>query len=195
MGLFSKKKEATPPLDMVEHTARTIEELKDIDDAAGIEPNTTHGILRDGSVVGLVTSTVAFMHDDDSDCEYDIVGESQYTGWLTMIRDNFGTRGQRGSVRVTAVLVRDILNEYDENAVAVTVTTRRVGFVPAADAPALSTLLGQLDEVDCMGLQVPCEIGWGEGERYAYVGVRLDLPADIGSATFEIVSREDIESA
>lgn len=173
MGLFGKKKEQParlPELSPVEVRADILNELAGMHGDDGWD----YGIWLDNRLVGMAADPLAFWHDDTTDVEYDIVGESNYMPWLRMIQ-SIAEPGER-EVRASAILVRDILNEYDPNAVAVTMTGRLVGYIPRADAPRIAGLLDQLAEVDVDGILVPACVGWDEGERRDIIGVRLDLP-------------------
>lgn len=182
MGIFSRKKEQAPQLAACEQVA---EQLFEISGSIG-DDGWDWLIFLDGQVVGMAKAPLGFWHDDESDCEYDIVGESHYLPWLTKLQ-GLAEPGER-EFNQPAILVRDATNEYDPNAVAATIGGRRVGYIRRDDAPRIAALLDDLAEREVLGLMVPARVGWGAGDRSSVIGVRLDLPDSVSDpdVTFEI---------
>lgn len=173
MGLFGKKKqEATSTVDSCEALARQLDEVRETHQPDGGWP---WFIALDGRPVGLASAPLAFWQDSDTDCEYGVVGESHYMPWLKQIQA-IAEPGD-SELRVMAVLVRDQANEFDPNAVAVTMAGRRVGYLPAADSTKIAGLFAQLGEIGVQGIVVEASVGWGADRNR--IGVRLDISPSV----------------
>lgn len=179
MGFFGKK-QAKPQLSPEIECEKLADRLSDPASIDRSREEWEWAIFVDGELAGMACPPIAFMHDSENDCEYEIVGESHYLDWLRMVRQALGgDPANAGDGSMGAILVRDFENEYDDHAVAVTIGGRRVGYIPRGDARFFANLLERLAEVDVMGIQVPAEVGWAGGERSDVIGVRLDLPPQL----------------
>ena len=104
--------------------------------------------------------------------KYNVVGESHYNANLRAVLKEEGYRvADGGECYLKAMLLCEPNNQYDPNAVAVVISTRRVGYIQKEDAKALSPKLKALAE-NGQVLFVDAVIGWRDPMK---IGVRLDL--------------------
>jgi hypothetical protein len=104
--------------------------------------------------------------------QYNVVGESNYNANLRAVLKEEGIdAGVPGEFETTAMLLCEPRNQFDPNAVAVVVNTRRVGYIPKEDAKGLSPQLQQM-AAGGQVLFVKAVLGWNDP---MVIGVRLDL--------------------
>lgn len=103
---------------------------------------------------------------------YNVVGESNYNANLRAVLAEEGYDvNEGGECYLKAMLLCEPQNKYDPNAVAVVISSRRVGYIPKVDAQALAPKLMQV-AADNKVLFVDAVIGWGDPD---VIGVRLDM--------------------
>lgn len=109
---------------------------------------------------------------NDDKYAFDVVGESHYQRALSLIA---GPKEDWGKAfECTAKIIREPNNKYDQNACAVRIDGKKVGYIPRADNKWLVREFGD----SAFPMDVPAIIvgGWrGEGSEGDY-GVRLELP-------------------
>jgi hypothetical protein len=104
--------------------------------------------------------------------QYNVVGESNYNANLRAILQEEGIEvNGGGEFETISMLLCEPRNNFDPNAVAVTINNRRVGYIPKEDARDLSP---QLQAMAAAGqvLVVKAVVGWNDP---MVIGVRLDL--------------------
>lgn len=139
-------------------------------------------IAMNDRLVGLAAEPLAFWRDEETDCQYNVVGESHYMPWLKKLQ-SLAEPGEQ-ELRAFAILVRDFENQFDSNAVAVTVGGRRVGYIPSVDAATMVNLFTDLDTIGVTGIMVVAVIGWGRDRDR--IGVRLDIAPSLSEPTTEL---------
>lgn len=104
-----------------------------------------------------------------------VVGESRYTPQLKRITKRLGG-GPTGEAMTTAIVTAEPQNQYDANAVKVTIDGDTVGYLPREDAVDYSPALLRLAAHDIC-VAVPARVwwgGWGDDDDWT-ASVRLDL--------------------
>lgn len=127
------------------------------------------------SYVPKLPATAPVLHwSDNGRYQVEVVAESRYQD---LIRQLAGAHGDQGAeVRLTAVLVPDDLNPYEERAVVVFINGQLVGYLAPKDALALRQRLAMKD---IAGQPTSCDAvirggGLWEGKRLNY-GLWLDI--------------------
>jgi hypothetical protein len=111
---------------------------------------------------------------DDSEYDYDVVGESYRRDNLTaLIRAHkaFNT----GQIFSMAVLELEPTNEFDSSAVKVVVEGTQVGYIPKFDSPAVTEMIKKSGK---KVYEVPVRIGWDTNSPSPLIGVRLALTVE-----------------
>jgi hypothetical protein len=121
--------------------------------------------ISDGSGLSIVSKA------DDSDYNYDVVGESYQRDHLTaLIRAH--NAFESGEIYSTAVLELEPTNPFDSNAVKVVVEGTQVGYIPKFDSPAVTEMVKKSGK---SSYEVPVRIGWDTNSPSPLIGVRLAL--------------------
>ncbi len=106
----------------------------------------------------------------DGTCDFEIVGEASYQDALEQIA---GRSDESAEHECRALLLADVENPFDDNAVRVTISGLTVGYVPRGDAPEVRALIHEHGPLECDALIVG---GWDRGARGSgHFGVRLDM--------------------
>ena len=108
---------------------------------------------------------------DDSDYNYDVVGESfQRDHLMALIRSHkaFST----GEIVATAVLVPEPTNEFDPTAVKVVIEGVQVGYIAKFDSAAVTKMIAKSGVKD---YEVPARIGFDPDSPAPLIGVKLSL--------------------
>ncbi len=121
--------------------------------------------VSDGSGLGIVSKA------DDSDYNYDVVGESFQRDHLTaLIRAH--NAFESGEIYSTAVLELEPTNPFDPYAVKVVVEGTQVGYIPKFDSPAVTEMVKKSGK---SSYEVPVRIGWDTNSPSPLIGVKLSL--------------------
>jgi hypothetical protein len=121
--------------------------------------------VSDGSGLSIVSKA------DDSEYNYDVVGESFQRDHLTaLIRAH--NAFESGEIYSTAVLELEPTNPFDPNAVKVVVEGTQVGYIPKFDSPAVTEMVKKSGK---SSYEVPVRIGWDTNSPSPLIGVRLAL--------------------
>jgi hypothetical protein len=121
--------------------------------------------VSDGSGISIVSKA------DNSDYNYDVVGESFQRDHLTaLIRAH--NAFESGEIYSTAVLELEPTNPFDENAVKVVVEGTQVGYIPKFDSPAVTEMVKKSGK---SSYEVPVRIGWDTNSPSPLIGVKLSL--------------------
>jgi hypothetical protein len=124
--------------------------------------------VGDGSGISIVSKA------DDSDYNYDVVGESYQRDHLTSLiraHNAFDT----GVIFSTAVLEMEPTNPFDQYAVKVVVEGTQVGYIPKFDSPAVTEMIKKSGK---SVYEVPVRIGWDTNSPSPLIGVRLQLKVE-----------------
>lgn len=103
------------------------------------------------------------------------VGESHYQAALEEVCGRRGRSWTEVNCEVTVILVPEPTNDYDANAVMVTVSGRHVGYLSRKDAKAYADVIALAHE---LGARPACRAlicGRGEGSETRNLGIFLDL--------------------
>ncbi|WP_140791475.1 hypothetical protein [Myxococcus xanthus] len=127
------------------------------------------------SALALVTTHQGKLTSLPRGAVVEVVGESHYQETLEALSEERTGRSQR--IATTAHLVRERVNRFDENAVAVVIEGRLVGYLSRADALGFRALI---EEMEARGEIAACAAtivgGWSRGERGSgKFGVKLDV--------------------
>jgi hypothetical protein len=121
--------------------------------------------VSDGSGISIVSKA------DDSDYNYDVVGESFQRDHLTaLIRAH--NAFESGEIYSTAVLELEPTNPFDPNAVKVVVEGTQVGYIAKFDSPAVTEMVKKSGK---SSYEVPVRIGWDTNSPSPLIGVKLAL--------------------
>ena len=102
--------------------------------------------------------------------EQEVVGEAYHQAAFEKI---CGPRCEEGeSLEVSVVLVPEPANQFDPNAVAVTVNGLTVGYLARSDASMYVQMFGK-KRLPCTGMIVG---GWENDKSKGHYGIRLDIP-------------------
>jgi hypothetical protein len=108
---------------------------------------------------------------DNSDYNYDVVGESFQRDHLTaLIRAH--SAFESGEIYSIAVLELEPTNPFDSNAVKVVVEGTQVGYIPKFDSPAVTEMVKRSGK---SSYEVPVRIGWDTNSPSPLIGVKLAL--------------------
>lgn len=144
--------------------------------------STTHEKKTNSSVIKIVGR---IKKDPENGYEFDIVGESFYQGALL---DIVGSKSE-DSVEILkpAVVMRDLSNTYDANAVAVYIDESKVGYIAKDEAKEFCDAIKRsgFDSNSAFDVQAMIVGGWkrGNGDEGKF-GVRLNVDPDLGITKF-----------
>ena len=114
------------------------------------------------------------MSDDNSDYNYDVVGESfQQDHLMALIRahEAFST----GEILATAVLEPEPTNEFDPTAVKVVVEGVQVGYIAKFDSAAVTKMIEKSGK---KVYEVPAKIGFDANSPTPLIGVKIALTVE-----------------
>ncbi len=121
--------------------------------------------ISDGSGISIVSKA------DDSDYNYNVVGESFQRDHLTaLIRAH--NAFESGEIYSTAVLELEPTNPFDPNAVKVVVEGTQVGYISKFDSSAVTEMVKRSGK---SRYEVPVRIGWDTNSPSPLIGVKLSL--------------------
>lgn len=109
----------------------------------------------------------------DGTYDFDVAGEASYQDALDTI---VGGKTEGGhEYECLALLIREPNNRHDKNAVAVSIDSRKVGYVPRREAASMAKLM---DRKNIRNFTADALVvgGWSRGKRgEGHYGVKLDL--------------------
>lgn len=111
---------------------------------------------------------------DDSDYNYDVVGESfQRDHLMALIR--FHKAFETGEILATAVLEPEPTNEFDPTAVKVVVEGAQVGYIAKFDSAAVTKMIEKSGK---NVYEVPAKIGFDANSPAPLIGVKIALTVE-----------------
>ena len=111
---------------------------------------------------------------DDSDYNYDVVGESfQRDHLMALIR--FHKAFETGEILATAVLEPEPTNEFDSTAVKVVVEGVQVGYIAKFDSAAVTKMI---EKSGNKVYEVPAKIGFDANSPAPLIGVKIALTVE-----------------
>ena len=123
------------------------------------------------SIHGPEVVSSSLSSSEDSDFNYDVVGESfQRDHLMALIRSHkaFST----GEIVATAVLVPEPTNEFDPTAVKVVIEGVQVGYIAKFDSAAVTKMIAKSGVKD---YEVPARIGFDPDSPAPLIGVKIAL--------------------
>ncbi|QLL23849.1 hypothetical protein DLE03_05750 [Actinobacteria bacterium IMCC25003] len=112
--------------------------------------------------------------EDNSECNYEVVGESfQRDHLIALIRSHkaFAT----GEILATAVLEPEPTNEFDPTAVKVVVEGVQVGYIAKFDSAAVTKMIEKSGK---KVYEVPAKIGFDANSPAPLIGVKIALTVE-----------------
>jgi hypothetical protein len=114
------------------------------------------------------------MDDDNSEYNYEIVGESfQRDHLMALIRSHKAF--ETGEILSTAVLEPEPTNEFDPTAVKVVVEGVQVGYIAKFDSAAVTKMIEKSEK---KVYEVPAKIGFDANSPAPLIGVKIALTVE-----------------